>query len=115
MTLSVATVGSGLAMATPASAGGIGDFLSPAFGTSCVNTHSAHAQGETTYGTGAVDGDLAGIPIASPFNQCGGADLDPCAVTEPVDQPVKQAGLVGVNALNNNDILNILSRRETCG
>ncbi|MEU2764728.1 MULTISPECIES: chaplin family protein [unclassified Streptomyces] len=112
LTLSVAAVGGGFATATPASAGGIGDFLSPAFGTSCANKYGAQAQGATTHGTGAANGNLAGLPIAGPFNQCGGADLDPCAAIKPVtgsaDQAVNQGGLVGVNTLNDNDILNIL-------
>lgn len=61
--------------AGPASAGGILPIGSPAFGTSCANHHtSAHASGATTHGTGAANGNLAGLPIDSPFNQCGGAD-----------------------------------------
>ncbi|MFJ7063755.1 chaplin family protein [Streptomyces microflavus] len=70
--------GTALAGATPASAGGISDFLSPAFGTNCSNLHTgAHGNGETTRGSGSVNGNLAGLPVASPLNQCGGADLDP--------------------------------------
>ncbi|WP_353963737.1 chaplin family protein [Streptomyces sp. NBC_00083] len=57
-------------------AGGIGDFLSPAFGTSCANQNTgAHANGATTHGAGSASGNLAGIPLGSPLNQCGGADL----------------------------------------
>ncbi|GAA0611802.1 hypothetical protein GCM10010394_47010 [Streptomyces crystallinus] len=63
-------------MATPASAGGIGDFLSPAFGTNCANHNTgAHADGLTHHGTGTAGGNLAGIPVGSAVNQCGGADL----------------------------------------
>ncbi|WP_392895556.1 hypothetical protein [Streptomyces sp. LN699] len=66
------------AAATPASAGGIGDILSPAFGTNCANHRTApHAAGATTAGTGAADGNLLGLPLGSPLNQCGGADLTP--------------------------------------
>ncbi|MFD5098322.1 chaplin family protein [Streptomyces albidochromogenes] len=68
--------GAGLITATPASAGGIGDFLSPAFGSNCANQNTgAHAAGETRQGTGIAGGNLAGLPVGTPFNQCGGADL----------------------------------------
>ncbi|MEG8277528.1 hypothetical protein [Streptomyces sp. AHA2] len=61
--------------AGPASAGGILPIGSPAFGTSCANHHTgAHANGATTTGTGAANGNLAGLPLGSPLNQCGGAD-----------------------------------------
>lgn len=60
---------------SPASAGGVGDFLSPAFGAGCANQQTgAHARGTTTHGTGAANSNLAGLPIGSPLNQCGGAD-----------------------------------------
>ncbi|MET9428520.1 chaplin family protein [Streptomyces sp. NPDC003036] len=78
LSITVAAFGFGLATAAPASAGGVGDFLSPAFGTSCANQHTgARANGTTTHGTGAADGNLAGLPVGSPLNQCGGADLPP--------------------------------------
>lgn len=74
--LAAAALSSGLATATPASAGGVGDFLSPAFGDTCVNEHvGAKAVGATTRSTGTGGGTVAGIPIVSPVNQCGGADL----------------------------------------
>ncbi|MCZ0210748.1 chaplin family protein [Streptomyces sp. UMAF16] len=74
--MTVTTLGAMLAPAAPAAAGGIGDFLSPAFGTSCANLHTgAHATGTTSHGTGAANGNLAGLPLGSPLNQCGGADL----------------------------------------
>ncbi|MEU6989217.1 chaplin family protein [Streptomyces sp. NPDC046465] len=73
--LVVVAVGAGVATAAPAMAGGVGDFLSPAFGTNCANRHTAaHAQGKAGTGTGTADGNLAGIPIGVPLNQCGGAD-----------------------------------------
>ncbi|MEU9418138.1 hypothetical protein [Streptomyces sp. NPDC048272] len=67
----VLTAGAAVAAAAAhASAGGIGDILSPAFGTNCANHHTVpHAAGAT--GTGAADGSLLG----SPLNQCGGADM----------------------------------------
>ncbi|MFF3431470.1 hypothetical protein [Streptomyces sp. NPDC002602] len=72
--LTAGSVAAALAAASPASAGGIGDFLSPAFSTNCVNHDTVlHAAGATTAGTGAADGNLLG----SPLNQCGGADLTP--------------------------------------
>ncbi|MEV5342027.1 hypothetical protein AB0K93_26620 [Streptomyces sp. NPDC052676] len=78
--LVAASVGAGIATATPAAAGGIGDFLSPAFGTACANLNNgAHADGLTRSGTGTAGGNLAGLPIGSALNQCGGADLLPAA------------------------------------
>lgn len=76
-TLSAGAAATSLAMASPASAGGIGDFLSPAFGTNCKNHHGARADGAAAHGTGATNGNLVGLPIGSPFNQCGGADSKP--------------------------------------
>ncbi|GGU61606.1 hypothetical protein GCM10010274_58160 [Streptomyces lavendofoliae] len=76
-------------MASPAWAGGVGDFLSPAFGTKCTNHHGTHADGMTTSGTGAANGNLAGLPIGSPANQCGGADMpDHIQYTKEKLQPV---------------------------
>jgi hypothetical protein len=72
----VAALGTAAAAAAPASAGGIGDFLSPAFGTFCGNHNTgARMAGATTHGTGAANGNIAGLPIGSALNQCGGADL----------------------------------------
>ncbi|MFC8226282.1 hypothetical protein [Streptomyces sp. NPDC057287] len=70
-----ATIGSGLAAASPAYAGGSGAILSPAFATNCGN-HNGGRQptGSTTAGTGAVNGNLLGAPLGSALNQCGGAD-----------------------------------------
>ncbi|MFD5161106.1 hypothetical protein ACFWMJ_24025 [Streptomyces hawaiiensis] len=76
MGFTVTVAGAGLITATPASAGGIGDFLAPAFGNGCANQNtSARAAGETRHGTGTAGGNVAGLPVGSPFNQCGGADL----------------------------------------
>lgn len=78
LSLTAAALGAGIAGAAPASAGGIGDFLSPAFGVTCANLHNgARAQGATTQGTGAANGNLAELPLGSALNQCGGADLLP--------------------------------------
>ncbi|MBZ4324539.1 DUF320 domain-containing protein [Streptomyces sp. SCA2-4] len=74
--MALTLMGAGYA-ASPAWAGGVGDFLSPAFGTSCTNHHGARSEGSTTHDTGVGNGNLAGLPIGSPFNQCGGADLLP--------------------------------------
>ncbi|MFI8169805.1 chaplin family protein [Streptomyces sp. NPDC085931] len=44
--------------------------------TSCANHNTgARADGVTQHGTGTAGGNLAGLPIGSPLNQCGGADL----------------------------------------
>ncbi|MEU6487495.1 hypothetical protein [Streptomyces sp. NPDC046887] len=68
------TAGSVLA-ATPAAAGGVGDFLSPAFGTNCANHHTQpRADGATTADTGTANGNLLGLPVGTALNQCGGAD-----------------------------------------
>ncbi|MFJ7063730.1 hypothetical protein ACIQVA_39870 [Streptomyces microflavus] len=70
------TMGAGLVAAAPASAGGIGDFLSPAFGVNCANHNTGtQAAGATTAGTGAANGNLLGLPLGGALNQCGGADL----------------------------------------
>ncbi|KUH38257.1 hypothetical protein ATE80_13805 [Streptomyces kanasensis] len=79
LTLTVTAATSGVLTAGPASAGGIGDVLSPAFGTNCAN-HDVGAQPAgttTTAGTGAANGNLLGLPLGSPLNHCGGADLLP--------------------------------------
>ncbi|MFE4862340.1 hypothetical protein [Streptomyces sp. NPDC056670] len=56
-------VAGGVFTAAPASAGGIGDFLSPAFGTSCASHNiGSNTVGNTTVGTGALNGNLAGRP-----------------------------------------------------
>ncbi|MEV6551717.1 chaplin family protein [Streptomyces sp. NPDC051597] len=76
--LTLTATASTVLAAAPASAGGVGDFLSPAFGTNCANRHTgSHATGTTTAGTGAATGNLLGLPLGSPANQCGGADLAP--------------------------------------
>ncbi|WP_368857866.1 chaplin family protein [Streptomyces sp. DH12] len=53
-------------------------------GTGCTNHHGTHAEGVTTHGTGAANGNLAGLPTGSPLNQCGGADLMPSGLLGPV-------------------------------
>ncbi|MGI5451187.1 hypothetical protein ACQEVM_36535 [Streptomyces sp. CA-243310] len=64
--LTAAAIGASIATAAPASAGGIGDFLSPAFGVNRANRNNgAHANGTTTQGAGAIGGNIAGIPIGS--------------------------------------------------
>lgn len=74
-TLIATAVASSVLAADSAVAGGVGDFLSPSFGTDCANLHTgAQASGSTTRGTGAGGGNLLGLPIGSPLNQCGGAD-----------------------------------------
>lgn len=76
LALTAAVVGAGGANAEPASAGGIGVLLSPAFSTLCANHHTgARTAGSTTNGAGSLSDNLAGLPIGSALNQCGGADL----------------------------------------
>lgn len=76
LAITIITAGGGLGAAAPASAGGIGDLLSPAFGTSCANRNTgARLGGIADQATGAAGGNTAGLPIGSPLNQCGGADL----------------------------------------
>ncbi|MEV5338786.1 hypothetical protein AB0K93_09900 [Streptomyces sp. NPDC052676] len=90
LALTVSAAGAALTTASPAAAGGVGDLLSPAFGTSCANRHTgARADGATTHGTGAADGNSAGLPLGGAVNQCGGADaplISPdaprCAITQ---------------------------------
>lgn len=76
--ITAAAFEAGLAGAVPAAAGGVGDLLSPAFGTLCSNLHNgAYAHGATTTGTGTAGGTLLGLPLTGALNQCGGADLLP--------------------------------------
>ncbi|MGA5096771.1 chaplin family protein [Streptomyces lavendulocolor] len=78
LAVTAAGTAAALGTTTPAAAGGVGDFLSPAFGTMCGNLNNgAHAVGSTTSGPGSAGGNLAGLPIGNPVNQCGGADLTP--------------------------------------
>lgn len=102
--LTAAALGTALAAATTATAGGIGDFLSPAFGTLCANHNTgARASGVTTHGTGAANGNLAGLPLGSAVNQCGGADIElgwlsgSHASTSNVDARHFDAGLLGID------------------
>lgn len=82
-------VGTGAATAAPAAAGGVGDFLSPAFGTACTNlNHGARATGATTHTTGTAGGNIAGLPLASPLNQCGGADVLPMSTQSSIEAEV---------------------------
>ncbi|MBT2369704.1 hypothetical protein J7E88_31655 [Streptomyces sp. ISL-10] len=62
-------------LAGPVWAGGIGDVLSPAFSNGCNNRQLAHAGGVTTHESGTANANLAALPIGSPLNHCGGADL----------------------------------------
>ncbi|MGW0469206.1 chaplin family protein [Streptomyces sp. NPDC003027] len=63
--------------ATPAFAGGILPIASPAFGTACTIHGTSQASAATTHGTGTASGNLAGLPMDSPVNHCGGADAIP--------------------------------------
>jgi hypothetical protein len=75
-TLTAATAAASLLSAVPASAGGVGAFLSPAFGTECSNHNAGALAGNATRsGTGTAGGNLVGLPVGSPINQCGGADV----------------------------------------
>ncbi|ORT59765.1 hypothetical protein [Streptomyces sp. CB03238] len=73
--LAALTIATLATTAGTATAGGIGDFLSPAFGTLCANSGGPHAQGAATNAGGGAGGNIAGLPVGSPMNQCGGADL----------------------------------------
>jgi hypothetical protein len=57
-------------------AGGIIVVASPSFSNACTNagTHTT-PHGATTHGPGTAGGLLGQIPITSPLNHCGGADL----------------------------------------
>ncbi|GGS80386.1 hypothetical protein [Streptomyces badius] len=75
LAVAAAAIGTGFAAAEPAAAGGIGDFLSPAFGTGCENHRiGAHATGATTSGSGTASSNTGRLPLLSALNRCGGAD-----------------------------------------
>ncbi|MET9375805.1 hypothetical protein ABZX98_16865 [Streptomyces sp. NPDC002992] len=97
LSLTATALGAGLATASPASAGGVGDFLSPAFGTACGNQNNgAHATGTTTSGTGTAGGNLAGIPIGSALNHCGGADPDAVDLCPAAANAADDIGIIAV-------------------
>ncbi|MFC7818664.1 hypothetical protein ACFUTR_28995 [Streptomyces sp. NPDC057367] len=76
LAVTAAAIGSGLATAAPATAGGIIVVGSPSFHNGCAN-HGTRSQsgGQTTDGSGAAQGLLAQVPIDNALNHCGGADL----------------------------------------
>ncbi len=74
-----------LVTAAPASAGGVVDILSPTFGNNCANHQGSRTNGVTTAGTGTATGNLVGLPVASPLNQCGGADPLPFFLEKPIN------------------------------
>lgn len=74
-TVVVALAVLGVGQAAPAWAGGIGDILSPAFGTACANQVGATSTGGATSAPSSLSGNALGLPLTGPLNQCGGADL----------------------------------------
>jgi hypothetical protein len=81
-------------------AGGIGDLLSPAFGSACTNEHTgAAAQGTASTSTGTGGGNALGVPAGSPLNHCGGAD------GSLLEEVVGDAGRGGTISINLADIL----------
>lgn len=69
-------LGIGVATATPAFAGGVGSFLSPSMNNGCANANTAaQSAGNTQRASGAVGGLLAAVPVSTPLNECGGADM----------------------------------------
>lgn len=116
--LSCSVAGLALGAAPSASAGGIGDFLSPAFGTSCANHNTgARADGATQHATGTAGGNVAGLPLGSPVNQCGGADMYEVFVNgvplQPDDFPVvhNTLGLLRPGKLNLNQQFDCLDKK----
>lgn len=85
LALTTAALGTGWITATPAAAGGVGAFVSPSFGTTCLNRHQSLAAGDAAASGGSASGNLAGLPFGSPFNQCGGADHPDSDVSRDVD------------------------------
>ncbi|MEU8955502.1 hypothetical protein AB0C93_14475 [Streptomyces sp. NPDC048518] len=81
--VTVATLGTLFVAAGPAAAGGIIVVASPTHDNSCAN-HKTHTQprGNTSAGSGPVNGLLAQLPLTTALNHCGGADLP----FEDVDQ-----------------------------
>lgn len=74
-TIVVALTVLGGSQAAPAWAGGVGDFLSPAFGTSCANQVGATAIGGGASAPSSAGGNVVGVPLTGPLNHCGGADV----------------------------------------
>ncbi|KWT59220.1 hypothetical protein ADL21_24895 [Streptomyces albus subsp. albus] len=82
-----AVIGTGLATASPAAAGGIIVIASPSFTNACAN-HGAHAKprGHSSNGSGSAQGLLAQVPIVDAVNHCGGADVPPSWESDKTDQ-----------------------------
>ncbi|MFH8405382.1 hypothetical protein ACH4FX_11505 [Streptomyces sp. NPDC018019] len=72
--MAAAAFAGGLTAAAPAFAGGVGAFLSPAFGNACAQHTGPRTGGATTYGAGP-GGLLVALPFGGSVNQCGGTDL----------------------------------------
>lgn len=76
LTLTSAVTAGVLLTSSPVFAGGVGDVLSPAFGTDCANRNvGSRAAGATVSGTGTASSNVLGLPLTSALNQCGGADM----------------------------------------
>ncbi|WP_275464569.1 hypothetical protein [Streptomyces noursei] len=76
LAVAAAAIGSGFAAATPAAAGGIIVIASPSFDNSCANQGTrTQPHGHTSKESGSAQGMSAQIPLASPLNHCGGADV----------------------------------------
>ncbi|MFF3976936.1 hypothetical protein [Streptomyces sp. NPDC001828] len=75
LAVAAATIGTGLAAAAPAAAGGIIVVASPSHDNSCFNTDAAQSRDATRNGSAAAAGLLAALPIETPLNHCDGADL----------------------------------------
>ncbi|MGW5399198.1 chaplin family protein [Streptomyces sp. NPDC003952] len=46
-----------------------------AFGNTCVNQGGARADGSTVAGSGAASGNVAGLPLSLPRNNCGNSGI----------------------------------------
>ncbi|WP_189762375.1 hypothetical protein [Streptomyces xanthochromogenes] len=75
LAVAAAAIGAGLAAASPAVAGGVIVVASPSHDNSCFNTDAAQSRDATRNGSGTAAGLLAALPIETPLNHCGGADL----------------------------------------
>lgn len=54
--------------------------LSPAIGNGCANHAGSTATGTATAEPGTGNGQLLGMPVSGPLNQCGGADPLPSSL-----------------------------------
>ncbi|MBZ4320641.1 hypothetical protein [Streptomyces huiliensis] len=90
-----------LTFGSPARAGGLGaGVLSPAVGNGCAARSAAAAQGAASRVTSAAGGNVLGLPVSGPLNQCGGAEVPVFDLTKTVKVPKQCADVLNQSLLS---------------